>query len=161
MNNFPKGEMGSRGLLAIDLGIRAGFAWFAADGALGWFRSRNAGSVPRFRAMVRHEIHTCAALSHIYIEGGGPLATAAEKAASREVLIVQRIAAEQWRAELLPRVNLHEGRNAKTSAVRLARAVIDASALPQPKTLRHDAAEAILIGVWAVRSLGWENAFRG
>ena len=37
----------------------------------------------------------------------------------------------------------------------LARRIIEWSGAPRPTSLRHDAAEAILIGLWGVLEAGW------
>jgi hypothetical protein len=47
------------------------------------------------------------------------------------------------------------GTQAKDVADRLARRVIEWSAAARPTSLRHDAAEAILAGLWGVKELGW------
>jgi hypothetical protein len=71
--------------------------------------------------------------------------------AERRGLNVLRVAAEDWRVDLLPLPALHERARAKFEADRLARRVIAASNAPRPTSLRHDAAEAILIGTWAIQ----------
>jgi hypothetical protein len=43
-------------------------------------------------------------------------------------------------------------------AAQLARNVIEWSGARRPTSLRHDAAEAILIGLWGVLSAGWLRA---
>lgn len=65
------------------------------------------------------------------------------------------IAAEEWREHLLTPSERRDGPTAKATADRRAREVIAASNLPRPKSLRHDAAEAILIGLWATIQVGW------
>ena len=47
------------------------------------------------------------------------------------------------------------GAGAKQSADTLARRIIDWSGAPRPKALRHDAAEAIALGLWGVLDAGW------
>jgi hypothetical protein len=44
---------------------------------------------------------------------------------------------------------------AKRRAIEMARRVIEWSDAPRPTSLRHDAAEAILIGLFGVLELGW------
>ena len=55
---------------------------------------------------------------------------------------------------LLPRKQLNR-KVAKDEADILARKMIAWSGLKRPTSLRHDAAEAILIGLWGVLELGW------
>jgi hypothetical protein len=47
------------------------------------------------------------------------------------------------------------GTDAKKHAGDLARSVIAWSGAKKPTSLRHDAAEAILIGLWGVLHVGW------
>jgi len=58
---------------------------------------------------------------------------------------------EEWRASLLPPWARRTGEDAKAAAEELARKVIERSGAKRPTSLRHDAAEAILVGVWASR----------
>jgi hypothetical protein len=48
-----------------------------------------------------------------------------------------------------------DGQAAKRNADRLARAVIEWSGAARPTSLRHDAAEAVCIGLWGVLEVGW------
>ena len=89
------------------------------------------------------------------VEGGGPLATIWLREAERRGLATRRIAAEDWRNRFFyPRDQRGRAR-AKQKAIDLARQVIEWSGAPRPTSLRHDAAEAILIGLWAVLEVGW------
>ena len=44
---------------------------------------------------------------------------------------------------------------AKRNAGELARRVIRGSGAAGPTSLRHDAAEAVLVGLWGVLQVGW------
>ncbi len=68
---------------------------------------------------------------------------------------VHRVAPEQRRATLLHPSQRRDGPTAKRSADLLARAIIGWSGAPRPSSLRHDAAEAVCIGLWGVRAAGW------
>lgn len=144
--------MGS--LLAIDLGIRAGLALYGADGRLAWYRSRNFGSAARLRAAVPQILDEIDDLASIVIEGGGPLALIWSRHAARRSINLLRIGAEQWRQDLLYPRQQRTGPQAKHSADSLARRVIEWSGAARPTSLRHDAAEAILIGLWGVLQTG-------
>lgn len=88
------------------------------------------------------------------LEGGGTLAEIWKREAKRRRLACQWVSAEQWRRQLLlPREQRH-GSDAKSHADHLARRVIDWSGAPRPTSLRHDAAEAILIGLWGAVQTG-------
>jgi hypothetical protein len=89
------------------------------------------------------------------LEGGGPIADAWEAEAAKRDLQVIRVSAEEWRAVfLLPREQ-RSGTQAKEAAGRLARDVIEWSSARRPTSLRHDAAEAILIGMWGALQTRW------
>jgi hypothetical protein len=96
--------------------------------------------------------------TRLVVEGGGPLARIWSAEAEARGLVVQQIFAEEWRGLfLLPREQ-RTGEAAKRVAAQLARNVIEWSGARRPTSLRHDAAEAILIGLWGVLSAGWLRA---
>ena len=142
-------------LLAVDLGVRAGFACYGDDGRLRWYRSQNFGDIARLRRAIPGLLAQVDDLTRLVLEGGGPVAEAwASRAEDRDV-VVTRVSAEEWRALfLLPREQ-RSGAQAKDVAQRLARRVIAWSGAPRPTSLRHDAAEAILVGLWGVLAAGW------
>jgi hypothetical protein len=142
-------------LLAVDLGVRTGLALFGGDGRLLRYRSQNFGSAARLRRAVPALLDAERDLAWLVIEGGGPLADAWEREAARRHLPVRRIGAEEWRRALLYPREQRTGAQAKTTADGLARRIVDWSGAPRPTSLRHDAAEAILIGFWGVLDVGW------
>jgi len=96
--------------------------------------------------------------TRLVVEGGGPLAKIWRAEADPRGIVVQQVFAEEWRALfLLPREQ-RSGEEAKRIAAQLARNVIEWSGARRPTSLRHDAAEAILIGLWGVLSAGWLRA---
>lgn len=142
-------------LLAVDLGVRAGFACYGDDGRLRWYRSQNFGTPARLRRAIPALLARPEDLTRLVVEGGGILADAWVHEAERRSIAVQRVSAEEWRELfLLPREQ-RSGVQAKEVAGRLARGIIEWSAAPRPTSLRHDAAEAIMIGLWGVLSAGW------
>jgi hypothetical protein len=143
---------GGPGLLAVDLGIRTGLAFYSADGRLAWYRSQNFGTVSRLRRAIPALLD---GVSHLVIEGGGALARPWAAEAELRGLAVEWVSAETWRAAFLYPREQRTGEVAKRTADDLARRVIDWSAAKRPTSLRHDAAEAILIGLWGVVQLGW------
>lgn len=142
-------------LLAVDLGVRAGLAVYGADGRLRSYRSHNFGSAARLRRGVPTIIRELPTLAWLVLEGGGPLADIWERAADRFGLEVRRIAAETWREALLYPRQQRNGPQAKQHADALARRIIRWSHAPLPTALRHDAAEAIALGLWGVLAVGW------
>ena len=145
-------------LLAVDLGVRTGFACYGDDGRLRWYRSSNFGNAARLRRALPALLEDPPDLVRIVMEGGGPLAVSWAHEAERRDLTVQRVSAESWRALfLLPREQ-RSSAQAKETAGRLARRVIEWSGARRPTSLTHDAAEAVLIGLWGVLSAGWLRA---
>lgn len=142
-------------LLGIDLGLRGGMALFGHDGRLRWFRSQHFGSVSQLRRAATHIIAETRDLQWILSEGDYSLAAVWERVAMKQRVRVQRVSAEAWRGDLLYSRECHKAAEAKKNAVVLARCIIDWSGIAQPASLRHDAAEAILIGLWGVMRVGW------
>jgi hypothetical protein len=148
-------------LLAVDLGLRTGLALYGDDGRLRWYRSQNYGSSPRLRRAVPGIFEASPGITNLILEGGGPLANIWEREAARRAIEVLRIGAETWREQLLYVREQRTGAQAKGSAEQLARRIIDWSGASRPTSLRHDAAEAILIGFWGVLQLGWLQRIPG
>jgi hypothetical protein len=142
-------------LLAVDLGVRTGLALFGDDGRLLRYRSQNFGSAARLKRALPALLDGERGLAWLVIEGGGPLADAWEREAARRRIAVRRIGAEEWRRALLYPREQRSGTQAKSTADGLARRIVDWSGAPRPTSLRHDAAEAILIGFWGVLEAGW------
>ena len=97
-------------------------------------------------------------LDWMILEGGGDIAEVWEKEAEKRRVAVRRIGAERWRERLLYMREQRTGKLAKRNAGDLARRVIAWSGAPRPTSLRHDAAEAILIGLWGVLYVEWLDA---
>lgn len=142
-------------LLAVDLGLKTGLALYNQQGRLVWYRSQNFGTAERLRRAVYRLLGETRDLSLLVLEGGGPLADIWTREAIRRGIAVQRIGADQWRKDLFYLRQHRSGDQAKRSADPLARRVIDWSDAARPTSLRHDAAEAILIGLWGVLQIGW------
>lgn len=142
-------------LLAIDLGLRTGLALYGEDGKLLRYRSHNFGSTARLRKGAFPILADVPDLTWLVIEGGGNLADIWLREAARRNIRVLQIGAEAWRARLLYDREQRTGMQAKHTADELARRVIAWSGAARPTSLRHDAAEAILIGMWGVLEVGW------
>jgi hypothetical protein len=143
------------GLLAVDLGLRSGLALYGPDGRLRTYRSQNFGSQSRLKRAVPSVLAGSGELAWLVLEGGGPVADVWEREASRRALPVLRVSAKDWRERLLYAREQRSGGQAKDAADGLARRVIAWSGAPKPTSLRHDAAEAILLGLWGVLEVGW------
>jgi hypothetical protein len=142
-------------LLAVDVGVRTGLAVYRDDGRLIWYRSRNFGAAARLKRAIPALLHEAFDPTWVVLEGGGPLADHWATAAERHGSHVRRVSAEEWRSVfLLPR-DQRSGDQAKRVADGLARRVVEWSDAARPTSLRHDAAEAILIGLWGVIDVEW------
>jgi hypothetical protein len=144
-----------RTLLAVDLGVRTGLAVYGDDGRLRWYRSQNFGNAARLRRAVPGLLDEAGELAYLVVEGGGALAEWwAREAAVREIEVVW-VSAEQWRSLLFYPREHRTGEIAKKRADEMARKVIAWSGARRPTSLRHDAAEAILAGLWGALQVGW------
>lgn len=144
-----------KSLLAVDLGLKTGLALYGEDGRLRWYRSHNLGTTDRLRRAAHGILDGIPGLAAMVIEGGGNLAVVWEKEAGQRGIDVRRVGAEVWREPLLFARERRTGPEAKKHAGEMARRIIDWSGAARPSSLRHDAAEAILIGLWGVIELGW------
>ncbi|MBU1431895.1 hypothetical protein KKF91_15240, partial [Myxococcota bacterium] len=137
------------GTLAVDLGLRLGLAYFQ-DARLLWARSQHIGDRARLKRAIPGILASARPLHRLICEGDAQLARLWCQAAAREGAVCQVIGAEVWREEMLWARQRRSGAEAKRAAQRLAREIMAASGL-KPTSLRHDAAEAVLIGAWALR----------
>ena len=142
-------------LLSVDLGLKTGLALYSDSGRLIWYRSQNYSSVKRLKSAVYGIFKETPGISRLVIEGGGNLADIWIREADRRAIQVTQISAETWRREFLYPREQRSGSQAKQNAGTLARKIIEWSGARRPTSLRHDAAEAILAGLWAVIKLGW------
>ncbi|MBL7976803.1 MAG: hypothetical protein JNN12_00580 [Bacteroidetes Order II. Incertae sedis bacterium] len=137
-------------LLAVDVGIRTGFAVYDETGTLVQYGSHNYGSVSRLKQAAWGHLSEIRNLHVLVLEGGGTLAEVWQHTAQKRGIRVIQLYAETWRKDLLYQREQRTGKMAKSFAEEVARKVIRESNLPAPKALRHDAAEAILVGKWAI-----------
>ncbi|MCB0196917.1 MAG: hypothetical protein KDJ65_33525 [Anaerolineae bacterium] len=142
-------------LLAVDLGVRTGLALYGRDGRLVWYRSKNFGSAARLKRGVKAVLDEITGLERLIIEGGGDLAEIWESEAEWRGIKLRQISAADWRSQFLHPREQRSGSQAKRVADELARRVINWSKAARPTSLRHDAAEAILVGLWGVVEVGW------
>lgn len=141
-------------LLAVDVGIRTGLALFGPDGRVMWYRSQNFGSAARLRRAAHGLLAEQTQLQWLVLEGGGPLAEIWTREAAKRGLDILQIGAEVWRERFLYDRERRTGVDAKANAGDFARAIINWSRAPKPTSLRHDAAEAIVIGLWGAMEVG-------
>lgn len=146
-------------LLAVDAGLKTGLALYGRDGRLIWYRSQNYSSIQRLKRAVYGIYNETKDICVTLVEGGGPLADIWIKESQRRNIRYLQISAETWRNELLNQREQRNGKMAKLNADIPARRVIEWSGAPRPTSLRHDAAEAILAGLWGVHKIGWIKKF--
>ena len=139
-------------LLSVDLGLRAGVAWFE-EGRLIRYRSQNFGTVARLKKAAFSELEGVAKLDALIVEGDRNLAKHWARIAVKRGALVYSIHAHDWR-HLLPGRDLKTG-EAKEQAGVMARRIISAHGAPKPKARRHDAAEAIVMGYWGCLERGY------
>lgn len=142
-------------LLAVDLGLKSGLALYGEDARLIWYRSTNFGTRSRLRRAVPTVLDGIGGLAWLMAEGDRSLYEVWEREAARRGAEGRLVRTEEWRARLLFAREQRSRREAKGTAGVLARQVIEWSGAPRPTSLRHDAAEAILIGLWGVLAVGW------
>ena len=138
-------------LLAVDLGMKAGLAWFGEDGRL--LRCRtvhfpNRTVLKRAMPAILDELPN---LTHVVIEGGGPVAALWKKEIIKRDLPFIQTCAEEWREDILWLRERRNGPQAKEHALQLAAKVLRWSNITLTSPLADDAAEAVLCGLWAAR----------
>ena len=134
-------------LLSVDLGLRSGLAYYAADGRLLTYRSTNFGSAARLKRAIPGIWRP--SLRYLVTEGDARLAHIWEQLALRRSATCRRVDALTWRRWLYSDSEMKQRGHWKDLASRYAMRIIHWSEASQPTSLRHDAAEAICIGLYA------------
>ena len=147
-----------RSLLAIDLGLRLGVAVYGPDGRLERYRSQHYASRAKLKGAVYGIMSEAPGIEVLVLEGDRALGELFARLARKRGARVIWTDAHQWRRALMPPKDRRSGADAKQTADGLARAVIEWSGARRPTSLRHDAAEAILIGLWGAHHVGWLDA---
>jgi len=148
-----KQKMGA--LLAVDLGLTTGLALYDRCGKLRWYRSQHYSNMARLRRAIHGLVGSIPDLEFVLLEGGGDIADLWEREASRRGITVKRVSAETWRRHSLYPREQRSGSAAKNRSRDLARGIVEWSGIRLLKSLRHDTAEAILIGLWGALQMGW------
>jgi hypothetical protein len=146
------------GLLAVDVGLVTGLALYSRQGGLLWARSQHLGGRNPLKRRARGVLRELPGLRLLVLEGGGDLAGIWAKEAARLGVETWTIPAETWRERLLTPHERASASSCKEAARRKAREVIARMEGSKPPSLRTDAAEAVLAGLWAVGKLGWGEA---
>lgn len=141
-------------LLGVDLGLRTGLALYGEAGRLVWYRSRHFGTMTQLRGGVFAILNEVVGLGWLVLEGGNAYGDVWRREAARRGIEVLQIDAQAWRGQFLYLRQQQTGADAKRHAGDLARRVIAWSGAARPTALRHDTAEAILVGLWGVLAVG-------
>ena len=142
-------------VLAIDLGLRLGWSCYQSDGQLIAYGSHHCGQANKLNALSYNALKRLPTRSQLFVEGSGSLLKYWVKNAKRFELSVTTLHAEEWRIDCLALKQRQCGKIAKAEALKMARALIKSNAIQAAASLRHDTAEACLIGWWALHQLGW------
>lgn len=141
-------------VLAIDVGLKAGLAWFTAEGEL--IRARST----RFpnRTVLKKALPAIwteqQGVMQVVLEGQGEIADIFRKSAERASIPVQQFSAEQWREDMLLPRQQRSGKQAKANAETIAMQIARACGKPPKCAYDDDAAEAILFGLWFLTRTG-------
>ncbi len=146
--------MNKKSLLAVDAGLRTGFALYQGDGRLCWYRSQHFGTMEKLRRVAYSLMNRIEDLGWVVVEGGGDIANLWIKNARKRKIRVKQVRAEVWRQRLLYLRERRTSVHARKYADGMARQIIRWSGIHRPTSLRHDTAEAILIGMWGVLEFG-------
>jgi hypothetical protein len=144
-----------RRLVAVDLGLRTGIAVYEGEGRLTSYGSRNFGTRSRLRGGAEAILREFDGVDVLVVEGDRALGELWAARAARRGATTLTVTPERWRARLLHPRETRRARDAKAAADTLARRAIEVLGDRRPTSLRHDAAEAILIGLWGCLELGW------
>lgn len=143
-------------LLAIDLGLKAGFAVYESHGELISYRSTRFPSTAAMKKAAWGVLRDIDGLQHVIVEGDRLLAAVWRKVAEKRGLTFEIVRPETWRAVVLLPRERRDSATSKKAAFTHADEIIRASDVPAPTSqLTSDVAEAVLIGRWAAIERGW------
>ena len=142
-------------LLALDLGLRFGWATYTQERSLIAYGSQHCAGRSQLKRLAYQAIQRLPLDSYVFVEGGGSLLKLWQTPTERRLLNFYALHAEEWRIEVLAFKHRQRSTDAKTEAIKQARPLIFSQSGQRSTSLRHDAAEAILMGWWALYRIGW------
>ncbi|MEE8601532.1 hypothetical protein [Euzebya tangerina] len=154
-------------LVAVDLGLRTGICVWRRGGPGSAFvvsyRSTHVGSRRALKSLARGVIAQHPMVVAVVVEGDRQMGEMWHRTANRQGARALDVSPERWRSVLFQPRERQPAATAKAIAVQRADEVIrwsrtiagrDAAANPTGP-LRHDTADAVMIGLWACLELGW------
>ena len=145
----------SRILLAIDVGMKAGFAWFEENGILIRARSTRFAKRMTLKRALPSILAEIEGVSEVVLEGQGEIADIFRKGIQRTSLPVLQFSAEEWREDMLLPRERRSGQQAKAVAEAMALKIAHDCGNPPKCAYDDDAAEAVLFGLWYLKH--WFN----
>ena len=145
----------SRLLLSIDVGMKAGFAWFDENGTLIRARSTRFAKRMTLKRALPSILTEIDGVAEVVLEGQGEIADIFKKGIQRTSLPVLQFSAEEWREDMLLPRERRSGQQAKAVAEAMALKIAHDSGNPPKCAYDDDAAEAVLFGLWYLRH--WLN----
>lgn len=128
---------------------------FNSEAELLWFRSQNFGNKVRLKKAIPWVLNLKDEIDYLVIEGGGPLRKIWDQQLERKNITVMHIMAEDWRKELLFERERRKGKKAKAIAMLCADRFLKNRSAKKTSELNVNAAEAIMIGIYGMKKLGW------
>lgn len=145
-------------LLAVDLGLRLGWALYV-DGKLDSYGSAHFRSMANLRSAVWGMLTDAGPPDVVVAEGDRRIGEIWRKAAEKRGAEFVLTSAEEWREALLYERERRGSTVAKESAIERAVEQIEEDDAPRPTgPLNDNAAEAILVGLWATEQQGLRGA---
>ncbi len=138
-------------LLSIDVGMKAGLAWFNAECELVRARSTRFANRTILKKALPSIWAELPGVTQLVLEGQGEIADIFRKSAERASIPVQQFSAEQWREDMLLPRQRRSGKQAKAYAETIALQIAKECGRPPKCAYDDDAAEAILFGLWFLR----------
>lgn len=143
-------------LLAVDLGVKTGYALYSDEGKILRYHSHNFGNAQRLKRGVYGILKSFENLQYLYLEGGGKLEKYWIKEAVKLDVKVIQLHAHDWRNEIYPAMKQQDKtKQTKIFAEKKAYEILSKQNAPTPSSLTHDVAEAIIIGYYGCLQQGW------
>ena len=141
----------SRVLLAIDVGMKAGFAWFDENGMLIRARSTRFAKRITLKRALPSILTEIEGVTEVALEGQGEIADIFRKGIQHAALPVLHFSAEKWREDMLLPRERRSGQQAKATAEAMALKIAHECGNPPKCAYDDDAAEAVLFGLWYLK----------